>query len=68
MSTARLCSEVKVEGSLKGLETEQSLIFLGGGEPLKVGWEVVGAIGVSGGTAEQDSKLALYAAKQFEYL
>lgn len=68
MSTAKLCEEIKVEGSLKGLETEKSLIFLGGGEPLKVGWEVVGAIGVSGGTAEQDSKLALYAAQQFEYL
>lgn len=68
MSTAKLCNEIKVEGSLKGLETEKSLIFLGGGEPLKVGWEVVGAIGVSGGTAEQDAKLALYGAKQFEYL
>lgn len=68
MSTAKLCNEIKVEGSLKGLETEQSLIFLGGGEPLKVGWEVVGAIGVSGGTAEQDSKLALYAAQQFKFL
>ena len=68
MSTAKLCNEIKVEGSLKGLETEQSLIFLGGGEPLKVGWEVVGAIGVSGGTAKQDADLALYAAKQFEYI
>ena len=68
MSTAKLCEEIKVEGSLKGLETEQSLIFLGGGEPLKVGWEVVGAIGVSGGTAEQDAKLALFASQQFKYL
>ncbi|MBR2384288.1 MAG: cob(I)yrinic acid a,c-diamide adenosyltransferase [Clostridia bacterium] len=68
MSTAKLCNEIKVEGSLKGLETEQSLIFLGGGEPLKVGWEVVGAIGVSGGTAEQDSKLALYASQVFKFL
>ena len=68
MSTAKLCNEIKVEGSLKGLETEQSLIFLGGGEPLKVGWEVVGAIGVSGGTAKQDADLALYAAQVFKFL
>ncbi|MBQ8726517.1 MAG: cob(I)yrinic acid a,c-diamide adenosyltransferase [Clostridia bacterium] len=68
MSTARLCEEVKDGGSLKGLESEQSLIFLGGGEPLKVGWEVVGAIGVSGGTAEQDAKLALFGAQVFKDL
>lgn len=68
MSTARLCDEVKEGGSLKGLESESSLIFLGGGEPLKVGWEVVGAIGVSGGTAEQDAKLALYGAQQFKFM
>ncbi len=68
MSTAKLCDEIKVGGSLKGLETEQSLIFLGGGEPLKSGWEVVGAIGVSGGTADEDSRLALYAAQVFKYL
>ena len=68
MSTARLCDEVKERGSLKGLETEQSLIFLGGGEPLKIGWEVVGAIGVSGGTAKEDSDLALYAAQAFKTL
>lgn len=68
MSTSKLCEEIKVEGSLKGLESEKSLIFLGGGEPLKIGWEVVGAIGVSGGTAEQDAKLALFASQQFKYL
>ncbi|MBQ7373652.1 MAG: cob(I)yrinic acid a,c-diamide adenosyltransferase [Clostridia bacterium] len=68
MSTAQLCQEIKKEGSLKGLETEPSLIFLGGGEPLKIGWEVVGAIGVSGGTAEQDSNLAHYASEVFKSL
>jgi len=68
MSTKQLAQEVKEGGSLKGLETEESLIFLGGGEPLKVGWEVIGAIGVSGGTAEEDSKLALYASQQFKFL
>ena len=68
MSTKQLAQEVSEGGSLKGLETEESLIFLGGGEPLKFGWEVVGAIGVSGGTAEEDSKLALYAAQQFKFL
>ena len=68
MSTQKLSEEVKDGGSLKGLESEEQLIYLGGGEPLKVGWEVVGAIGVSGGTAKEDSELALYGAKVFEEL
>lgn len=34
------------------------LLFLGGGLPLKVGDEVVGAIAASGGTGEQDLQVA----------
>lgn len=52
-------------GALDGLTAGEGLCLLGGGEPLKVGGKVIGAIGVSGGTAEQDTDLARFAA---EYL
>ena len=39
---------------------------LGGGVPLTVGGEVVGAIGVSSGTVEQDTEVAQHAAKIFQ--
>ena len=35
-------------------------MILGGGEPLKVGDTMIGALGVSGGTAKQDTELAAY--------
>lgn len=52
-------------GALDGLTAGEGLCLLGGGEPLKVDGKVIGAIGVSGGTAEQDTDLARFAA---EYL
>ena len=36
------------------------IVIFGGGEPLKVEEKIIGAIGVSGGTAEQDITLATY--------
>ncbi len=36
------------------------VMILGGGEPLLVGETMIGALGVSGGTAEQDTYLASY--------
>lgn len=35
-------------------------MIFGGGEPLYQGDELIGAIGVSGGTAEQDTALGAY--------
>ena len=64
MSTARLAKEVKAGGSLQGLETEGSLIFLGGGEPLYKNGKLIGAVAVSGGTAEEDT---FYAKKALEF-
>lgn len=52
-------------GALDGLTAGEGICLLGGGEPLKVGDSIIGAIGVSGGTAEQDTDLARFAA---EYL
>lgn len=41
-------------------------MVFGGGEPLKVGEEVIGGLGVSGGTEEQDTALAAYGRQVFE--
>jgi uncharacterized protein GlcG (DUF336 family) len=45
---------------LFGLETthQRPLVSFGGGRPLAVGDEIVGAIGVAGGTVDQDDEIA----------
>lgn len=45
---------------LFGLETthQRPLVSFGGGRPLAVGDEIVGAIGVAGGTVDQDDEVA----------
>lgn len=45
---------------LYGLETthRQALVTFGGGRPLQLDGEVVGAIGVAGGTVDQDDEIA----------
>ncbi len=42
------------------------VVIFGGGEPLKRNGTIIGALGVSGGTAEQDTKLAEYGVSVFE--
>ena len=38
----------------------KSQVIFGGGEPLMLDGVMIGAIGVSGGTAEQDTRLGAY--------
>ena len=38
------------------------IVIFGGGEPLVYNGKIIGALGVSGGTAEQDTSLAAYGA------
>ena len=65
MSTAKLAEEVRSSGSLEGLDTRDGLIFLGGGAPLVAGGKVIGGIGISGGTAKEDTVYAETAVKIF---
>ena len=51
-----------------GLQNMDKLVILGGGIPLKVGDLIVGGLGVSGGTAEEDAELACYGAEIFKTL
>ncbi len=52
-------------GSLDGLTNGNGILLLGGGMPLKKADKIYGAVGVSGGTKEQDTILAMVAAEYF---
>ncbi len=62
MPTARLAELAAPGGSLYGIQNtnEGKIVIFGGGEPLYVEDVLIGAIGVSGGTAEQDTALGAY--------
>lgn len=62
MPTAKLAELAAPGGSLYGIQhtNEGKVVIFGGGEPLYVGDKLIGAIGVSGGSAEQDTRLGEY--------
>ena len=62
MSTAALAELAAPGGSLYGIQHTNGgkIVIFGGGEPLYIGDELIGAIGVSGGSAEQDIHLGVY--------
>ncbi len=62
MSTAELSKLAAPGGSLYGIQhtNEGKIVIFGGGEPLYIGETMIGALGVSGGTAEQDTGLAQF--------
>ena len=67
MSTAQLAKLAAPGGSLYGIQNtnEGKIVIFGGGEPLYVDDVLVGAVGVSGGTAEQDTRLGAYGRDKF---
>lgn len=67
MSTQTALEESR-GGTLDGLTPTDSnrLMLLGGGMPLKINGRVVGALGVSGGTAEEDNAFAEFGAMYLE--
>lgn len=68
MSTARLGELSRPGASLYGIQftNQGKIVIFGGGEPLEKNGVIVGALGVSGGTAVQDTELASYGKKLFE--
>lgn len=68
MSTEQLSHLSQPGQSLYGIQftNDCNIVIFGGGEPLKVDGKIVGALGVSGGTAEEDTALAAYGKKVFE--
>ena len=69
MPTKNLASLASPGGSLYGIQftNEGKIVIFGGGEPLKnSAGVIVGGLGVSGGTEEQDTLLAEYGKQFFE--
>ncbi len=68
MSTAQLGQLSQPGESLYGIQFTNGgrIVIFGGGELLKQNGVILGALGVSGGTAEQDTKLAAYGKSIFE--
>lgn len=68
MPTAQLAALAAPGGSLYGIQFTNGgkVVIFGGGEPLLCNGRMVGAVGVSGGTAEQDTALGAYGREQFE--
>ena len=64
MSTAKLADLCRPGESLYGLQfsNDGKVMILGGGEPLMLGSTMIGALGVSGASAEEDSYLAAFGA------
>jgi len=62
MSTEQLGQLSQPGQSLYGIQltNDGKIVVFGGGEPLMSGDRMIGALGVSGGTAKQDTDLAAY--------
>lgn len=62
MPTSELAKLAQPGQPLYGIQhtNEGKIVIFGGGEPLEVDGKIIGALGVSGGTAEQDTMLAAY--------
>ncbi|MBR6633607.1 MAG: heme-binding protein [Clostridia bacterium] len=68
MSTKQLSTLAAPGASLYGIQftNQGKIVIFGGGEVLKCGDTIVGAVGISGGSEEQDTALADYAKQVFE--
>lgn len=69
MSTSSLKPMAQPGGSLYGIQftNQGKIVIFGGGEPLcNSNGTVIGGLGVSGGTEEQDTALAAYGKKIFQ--
>lgn len=66
IATSDLTELIKPTGSLYGLQNDSRYIVFGGGELLKIDGEIVGAVGVSGGSVEEDTAVAKACVEAFE--
>ena len=68
MPTVKLKEFSQPGGSLYGIQFTNNgqIVIFGGGDPLVYGGKIIGGIGVSGGTEEQDIYLSAYGAEQLE--
>lgn len=68
MSTETLGGLSQPGQSLYGIQFTNGgkIVIFGGGEPLMADDKIIGALGVSGGSAEEDTEIAAYGKKVFE--
>ena len=68
MSTKQLSTLAGPGAPLYGIQftNQGKIVIFGGGEVLRCGDMIVGAVGISGGSEEQDTALADYAKQVFE--
>ncbi len=67
MSTKKLSSLAAPGGSLYGIQHTNGgkIVIFGGGDTLEIRGKILGGLGVSGGTEEQDTALSAYGKKIF---
>lgn len=69
MSTLELKELTKSGATFEGLEASMPQIMaIGGGIPLIIDGEIVGGLGISGGTGEEDDSLARFGLEALKYL
>ncbi len=68
MSTMELSALCQPGGTFYGLQALDKVITFGGGIPLVADGVIVGGLGVSGGTGEEDHALALHGVSAFQNL
>ncbi len=68
MSTKKLSSLAQPGQPLYGIQFTNNgkIVIFGGGVPLKINGKIVGGLGVSGGSEEQDTYLAQYGKEIFD--
>ena len=68
MSTAQLANLSQPGQDLYGIQFTNNgkIVIFGGGEVLEADGHIVGALGVSGGTAEEDTAIAAYGKEVFK--
>lgn len=67
MPTSTLKGLAAPGGSLYGIQhtNDGQIVIFGGGDPLCIDGKIIGGLGVSGGTEEQDTALSAYGASVF---
>lgn len=67
MSTEKLSHLSQPGQPLYGIQftNEGKIVIFGGGEPLEADGKIIGALGVSGGSAEEDTAIAAYGKEIF---
>lgn len=68
MSTEALSHLSQPGQSLYGIQYTNNgkIVIFGGGEPLEADGQIIGALGVSGGSAEEDTAIAAYGKEVFK--